>query len=301
MRNAAKYDSYDRKGPKVYVGEYAVTQGCGQGNLRAAVGEAAFMTGMERNSDVVVMASYAPLFVNVGWRQWNPDAIDFDSSPRLRHALLLRAEDVQREPRRCRAADWISQSPERREDRSQGGAIGVGTWATQAEFKDIKVTHGDKVLFQSRLHRRHRGLEDARAATGKPRTASCGKQRGDTNIRAIAGDKSWTDYTYTLKARKLGGSEGFLILFNVQDEHAEVLVEHRRLGQPPSWLESDGVAAQRRRPHRDGPLVRHPHRGPRHAHPLLSRRQTDPRRRTPPPIAALCRGRTRPADRRRGP
>ena len=80
IANADKYDSYDRAGRKVYVGEYAVTQGCGQGNLRAAVGEAAFMTGLERNSDVVVMASYAPLFANVNYKKWNPDLIDFDSS-----------------------------------------------------------------------------------------------------------------------------------------------------------------------------------------------------------------------------
>src|SRR5262249_28259509 len=58
-----KYDSYDRSGPKVYVGEYAVTQDCGLGNLAGALGEAVFMAGMERNSDVVKMASYAPLFV----------------------------------------------------------------------------------------------------------------------------------------------------------------------------------------------------------------------------------------------
>ena len=82
MQNAARYDAYDRKkSPKIYVGEYAVIgKGCGQGNLRAAVGEAAFMTGMERNSDIVVMASYAPLFCNCGWRQWNPNAINFDNS-----------------------------------------------------------------------------------------------------------------------------------------------------------------------------------------------------------------------------
>jgi alpha-L-arabinofuranosidase len=80
IANAHKYDTYDRKGPKVYVGEYAVTDGCGQGNLRAAIGEAAFMTGLERNSDVVVMASYAPLFANVNYKKWNPDLINFDSS-----------------------------------------------------------------------------------------------------------------------------------------------------------------------------------------------------------------------------
>src|SRR5438093_1065242 len=75
-----RYDKYDRKGPKVYVGEYAVTKNCGLGNLRAAIGEAAFMTGMERNSDVVVMASYAPLFVLPDWKKWNPNAIVFDNS-----------------------------------------------------------------------------------------------------------------------------------------------------------------------------------------------------------------------------
>jgi alpha-L-arabinofuranosidase len=80
INNANRYDGYDRKGPKIYVGEYAVTGECGQGNFWAAIGEAAFMTGMERNSDVVVMASYAPLFANVNHKAWNPDLINFDSS-----------------------------------------------------------------------------------------------------------------------------------------------------------------------------------------------------------------------------
>src|ERR1035437_4317308 len=80
ITNAGKYDSYDRAGRKVYVGEYAVTQGCGQGNLSAALGEAAFMTGLEANSDVVAMASYAPLFVHPAWKAWNPNAIVFDEA-----------------------------------------------------------------------------------------------------------------------------------------------------------------------------------------------------------------------------
>ena len=96
LRNADKYDKYDRQGPKIYVGEYAVTQNCGQGNLCAAIGEAAFMTGMERNADVVVMASYAPLFVNVAWRQWSPDVIVFDSARVFGTPVVPRAEDVQR-------------------------------------------------------------------------------------------------------------------------------------------------------------------------------------------------------------
>ena len=79
-RHADQYDTYDRNGPKIYVGEYATKPGAGHGNLRGALGEAAFMTGMERNSDVVVMSSYAPLLVNPNWDSWEPDAIVFDSS-----------------------------------------------------------------------------------------------------------------------------------------------------------------------------------------------------------------------------
>ena len=78
--HAAMYDAYDRSGPKIYVGEYATKKGAGNGNLNAALGEAAFMTGMERNSDLVIMSSYAPLFVNPEWRDWNPNLIVFDSS-----------------------------------------------------------------------------------------------------------------------------------------------------------------------------------------------------------------------------
>jgi alpha-L-arabinofuranosidase len=77
---ANQYNSYSRSGPKIYVGEYAVTSGGGYGNLAGALGEAAFMTGMERNSDVVLMASYAPLFENVHNINWHPNAIRFDNS-----------------------------------------------------------------------------------------------------------------------------------------------------------------------------------------------------------------------------
>ena len=67
------YDNYDRKGPKIYVGEYAVTSNCGEGNLKAALGEAIYMMGMENNSDVVAMCSYAPVFVNIHDKTWMPD------------------------------------------------------------------------------------------------------------------------------------------------------------------------------------------------------------------------------------
>ena len=78
---ATKYDSYRRNGPKIFVGEYAVNSSYGTyGNLTSALAEAAFMTGLERNSDIVEMASYAPLLANLNGYQWLPDLIYYDSS-----------------------------------------------------------------------------------------------------------------------------------------------------------------------------------------------------------------------------
>lgn len=79
--NADRYDSYPRKGPKVFAGEYAChgVDGKKWNHFNAALLEAAFMTGLERNADVVLMASYAPLLAHVeGW-QWRPDMVWFDN------------------------------------------------------------------------------------------------------------------------------------------------------------------------------------------------------------------------------
>jgi alpha-L-arabinofuranosidase len=75
------YDKTDRNGPKIFVGEWATREGTPTPNLGAALGDAAWMTGLERNSDVIVMASYAPLLVNVnpGASQWVPDLIGYDA------------------------------------------------------------------------------------------------------------------------------------------------------------------------------------------------------------------------------
>ena len=79
--NAGQYDHYDRSGPKVFVGEWATREGFPTTNFNAALGDAAWMTGMERNSDLVIMSCYAPLFVNVnpGGMQWKSDLIGYDA------------------------------------------------------------------------------------------------------------------------------------------------------------------------------------------------------------------------------
>src|SRR5277367_3596496 len=82
--NTHRYDDYDRNGPKVFMGEYAAQSQFtvspkNRNTLLCALGEAAYMTGLERNADVVRMASYAPLFANTEAWQWTPDLLWVDS------------------------------------------------------------------------------------------------------------------------------------------------------------------------------------------------------------------------------
>lgn len=240
IHNAEKYDSYDRAGHKVYVGEYAVTQGCGQGNLRAAVGEAAFMTGLERNSDVVLMASYAPLFANVNYKKWNPDLIDFDSS----RVYGLPSYYVQKMFSENRG-DVILPADVRSQEvvaTAKSGCVGVGTWRTQAEFKDIKVTRDGQTLFASDFASGTQGW-NLHGGQWSAQEGALQQKSMAENIRAFAGDKHWKNYTYSLKARKLGGDEGFLIPFLVQDEAVKAWWNIGGWGNTRHAIEMDGIYA----------------------------------------------------------
>jgi alpha-L-arabinofuranosidase len=79
LNNASRYDSYSRSGPKVFAGEYACHAAAAANSFEAALCEAAFLTGIERNADVVTMSSYAPLFAHVDNWQWKPNLIWFDN------------------------------------------------------------------------------------------------------------------------------------------------------------------------------------------------------------------------------
>jgi alpha-L-arabinofuranosidase len=259
MQQADRYDKHERKGPKIYVGEYAVTQGCGQGNLRGAIGEAAFMTGMERNADIVVMASYAPLFANVNYKRWNPDLICFDSS-RVYGLPSYYVQKMFAENRGDVVLPVTVNAPAMEQsssDEGRGGAIGVGTWLTQAEFKDIKVVAqppsagdqrntpggGGATLFSCDFAEGTKGWKLLRG-DWKVQNGVLRQNSSADNVRAIAGDKSWTDYTYSLKARKLGGAEGFLILFNVRDENRKSWWNLGGWGNQRHAIEMGGLVGQ---------------------------------------------------------
>lgn len=213
--NANMYDKRSREeGSKIFIGEYAVTGGTGRGNLRGAVGEAAFMTGLERNSDLVAMAAYAPLFCNVKHQRWPINLINYDSHrwyglpSYYVQQLFAENQGTQNLPVNVKGGPVVS-LPESR------GGIGLGTWKNSAEFKELKVTTPQgKVLyandFQQNIDDWEKiGQGDWSVSNGVLRQASYA-----TGVTAFTGSDQWTEYVITLKARKLSGENGFQIYFH---------------------------------------------------------------------------------------
>jgi alpha-L-arabinofuranosidase len=239
IRNATKYDKYDRNGPKIYVGEYAVTKNAGLGNLRGAVGEAAFMTGMERNSDVVIMASYAPLFCNANHKRWPVNLINYDS----RRVFGIPSYYVQQMFAQNRGDVVLPTAVET--SLTEGGihgAAGVGTWNTQAEFKDIRVTRDGETLAAPDL-KDAKGLRLLGKGEWKAAEGVLTQNGSAENVLAVIGDSSWSNYTISFKARKLGGSEGFLVAFGMPNDKAKSWWNIGGWGNTHYGLEVDGLDA----------------------------------------------------------
>ncbi len=202
-----KYDSYDRRGPKIYVGEYAVTSGFGDlGNMNAALGEAVYMMGMENNSDIVPLNSYAPIFVNENDAKWRPDMIRFNShrvmgTPSY-YVQMLMPQHVgtqvvrvkQTNPYKERQLSALVTPPTSR--------AGFATWATKATFS----TNGERFSTVSGSW--------ADNADGTISQSALAEQ-----CVAVTDKLNSNHYTLNYRARKDKGKEGFMIVFNYVDEH----------------------------------------------------------------------------------
>ncbi len=216
IRQAKKYDSYDRNDPKILVGAFAATRQAGKGNLHAAVAEAAFLTGLERNADVVTGAAYAPLLANVNDQKWSPALIRFNGA-QVYATPSYYVQKMFSENRGDRVLPVNIEYLPVEEEKTKTYKIGLGTWETQAEFKDVKVTHGTKTLFQSDFENKP---EDWDIINGEwaPKEGVLSQTASDAGDLITAANVQEQDYDISLKARKTGGKEGFLILFNVEDE-----------------------------------------------------------------------------------
>jgi alpha-L-arabinofuranosidase len=213
LQNNDRYDSYDRSGPKVFLGEYA-----SQGNaFKNALTEAAFMTGLERNADVVKLASYAPLFANEDYVQWRPDLIWFNN-----HASWNSANYEVQKLFMTNVGDRVVPSTATGTPSLLApitGAVGLSTWATTAAYDDVRVTGADGSTL---LTDDFSGDAAQWTHTGGGSWSVQDGQYVQTdataeNTMVSAGDPSWHDYDLKAKATKKAGKEGFLVAFGVKD------------------------------------------------------------------------------------
>jgi alpha-L-arabinofuranosidase len=213
LQNNDRYDSYDRSGPKVFLGEYA-----SQGNaFKNALTEAAFMTGLERNADVVKLASYAPLFANEDYVQWRPDLIWFNN-----HASWNSANYEVQKLFMTNVGDRVVPSTATGTPSLLApitGTVGLSTWATTAAYDDVRVTGADGSTL---LTDDFSGDAAQWTHTGGGSWSVQDGQYVQTDVTAentmvSAGDPSWHDYDLKAKATKKAGKEGFLVAFGVKD------------------------------------------------------------------------------------
>ncbi len=204
--NLDRYDGYARNGYKVFPGEYASrnSQSKTESNMNSALSIAAFMTSLEKNADIVALASYAPLFAREGYTQWYPDLIGFNNS------TAFGAPDYYVQSMYSNnLGSYTVENRTINHDNSfvPHGRVGISTWTTAAEFYDMTITDN---------------LTGETIALGEPVSTGSGDwqqsengftQRSDSAQAPalLFGTEDMENYTFTLKAKKLSGTEGFLI------------------------------------------------------------------------------------------
>ncbi|GAA2008784.1 alpha-L-arabinofuranosidase [Nakamurella flavida] len=215
LQNNRRYDTYDRNGPKVWIGEYASQDN----RLFNGLSEAAYMTGLERNADVVKMASYAPLLANVDNVQWTPDMIWFDNDETWGSANYevqkLFMNNVGDRVVPTTASGKVARAT------PITGSVGLSTWSTTAKYDDVTVTGTDGAsLFAD-------NFDDGNAdgwtnLAGRGTWSAADGSYTQSDVRANdtlvkGGAITATDYDLSVKATKTAGAEGFLVGFGVKD------------------------------------------------------------------------------------
>lgn len=214
-----KYDTYNRNGYKVYAGEYAVTSNYGAwGNLNAALAEAIYMEGMERNSDICTMASYAPIFCNENhaW-PWMPDMIRFNSYS----AFGTPSYWVQHMMSNNLGKQNITWTEKGNAVNIRNTAVGLSSWGTSVAYDNFKISDLKGKTVYSTDFSDNDDYEVNWNATG-----------GNWNITGGSLNQTSTSmygncnvcYNFTGKnsvievdATKKSGAEGFLIAFSYND------------------------------------------------------------------------------------
>lgn len=195
----------------IYVGEYACNGGVGAGNLLAALSEAAFIMGMERNSDVVKMTSYAPLFENENRRDWPCNLIHINSSEVYGRASYY-VQQMAAEHRATYNVYVSEPTTEGKAEPFRPGTIGLGSYATQCDYKDIRLTTAD-----GQVRSVSPGAFKSQRGEWKVQGDVISQSSNEQLTMALLPGFSSDSYTLELKARKTGGMEGFFVYYGMDD------------------------------------------------------------------------------------
>ena len=217
LSNTHRYDSYNRNGPKVFLGEYAAHNDNRANNLWAAIAEAAYMTHLERNGDIVELASYAPLLAKIGANQWAPDMIWFDNQKAYGTPSYYVQKMFGNNKSDRTVSHTLTIDEKQVKKQTIGGSIGVGTWLTSAEFSDLQVTSLDgKQLWSIKQVSNLAGFDQQRGQWSQSGSTIINKSLDD-NCRCVLSGPNWSTYNFELKAKKTGGAEAFLIMIGYKN------------------------------------------------------------------------------------
>ena len=205
--NLERYDAYDRAKSKVYLGEWAGFDDKRRSTLRAAVAEAAYLTGLERNADVVRFASYAPLLAKRDHTHWSPDLIFFTNTEvfptigyHVQQLFSVNGGDI-----------YLPTSVSTAADAATRRTLILGTWNTQAEFDDIRLTRGTETLLVENFDSAAKGWNAESGAWQHGGGVYRQSSALQPALSRLAFPREVSAFTLTLKARKTGGAEGLLV------------------------------------------------------------------------------------------
>lgn len=218
FQNTKIFDNHPRGKYDVYVGEYACNANVGGGNLRAALSEAAFISGMERNGDLVKMTSYAPLLENRNDRSWAVNLIWLDTDQVLgRSSYYVQKMAAENRPTYNVKSNLTVSTPQQME--YNAGRFGFGSWNTQVEFSDVKVTRADGTAVPLDLAK-----PAEQKGTWNLKDGLLSQTSLETPTKYIVDGFSGNEFTLECRVRKTGGHEGFFIYFGLSEDNKKGFV-----------------------------------------------------------------------------
>ena len=216
LLNNYRYDKYDRNGPKVFIGEWA-SRG---DRLENAIVEASYLTGVERNADIIDFTCYAPLLCyeeDIPYH-WNPDLIRFDNNSMVKTGSYYVQQMYGLNAGDEYLKSSVSYDPDFKYSVQYKGKVGVASWNTQVKVDELKVTKEDNTIIDEKFDAES---NDWTVYSGKFSQKNGNYIQSSNVMPAISALNKIIDessYTVEMKIMKTGGTEGFLIPFALKDD-----------------------------------------------------------------------------------